>query len=193
MTAVAAVLLAAGAGSRFEGPQPKLLADLHGKPLLRWAIDAVVDAGLAGPYVVTGSVDLTEVLGDLPAVRNDRWVDGLATSLSAGIAAAARDGYEAVVVALGDQPNISPDSWRWVAEATQTPIAVATYEGQRAHPVRLGQEVWDQLPRDGDEGARAVMRARPELVTEVPCNSGNALDIDTSEDLVRFNSPTRSA
>ena len=188
---VAAVLLAAGAGSRFAGPAPKLLADLRGKPVLRWAIDAALEAQL-DLYVVTGSADLAPALADATPVPNPRWREGLATSLRAGIAAADRDGHDAVVVALGDQPNISSESWRRVAAAAQTPIAVATYAGTRTHPVRLGRQVWDELPNDGEEGARALMRARPELVTEVPCSAGSALDVDTTEDLVRFNSPTRS-
>lgn len=189
----AAVLLAAGAGSRFEGPEPKLLAELRGKPVLRWAVDAAIASGLPGPYVVTGAIDLGPVLADVRVVPNDQWEKGLATSLRAGIEAAARDGHEAVVVALADQPDLSPDSWRRVAAADRTAIAVATYDGRRAHPVRLAREVWNELPVDGDEGARTLMRGRPELVTEVPCSAGTALDIDTSEDLVRFNSPTRSA
>ena len=189
---VAAVLLAGGSGSRFEGDRPKLLAELRGRPVLRWAIDAVLQSGLPPPYVVTGAADLSEWLDDVIEVPHVQWSDGLASSLAAGIAAARDDGHDAVVVALGDQPGISPESWRAVAHAPDTPVAVATYEGVRGHPVRLAKEVWGDLPRTGDDGARLVMRERPELVTEVPC-SGNSMDVDTAEDLARFSSRTHSA
>lgn len=189
----AAVLLAAGSGSRFQGDGPKLLAELDGKPLLRWAIEAVLESGLPGPYVVTGGTPLSQWLAGATEVRNERWEDGLASSLRAGVDFASQQGHDAVVVALADQPRLSPEAWRLVAAAAETPIAVATYAGVRGHPVRLAAEVWSGLPATGDDGARLLMRDHPELVTEVPCSAGNPLDIDTTEDLDQFNSPTRSA
>ena len=169
-----------------------MLAQLDGKALIRWAIEPAQQADLP-VYVVTGGADLTGWLDDVIEVSNDDWRSGLAASLRSGVLAASEHGHDAVVVGLADQPALSVEAWRSVASATTTPIAVATYDGKRGHPVRIGAEVWDALPRAGDEGARLLMRDRPELVTEVPCRSGNSRDIDTAEDLDQFNSPTHSA
>jgi CTP:molybdopterin cytidylyltransferase MocA len=89
-----------------------------------------------------------------------------------------------VVVGLGDQPLVSSDAWLAVADA-ESDIAVATFSGRRSPPTRLVRAVWPLLPRDGDAGARVLMQSRPDLVGEVPC-PGEALDIDTAEDLVRW-------
>jgi nicotine blue oxidoreductase len=118
-------------------------------------------------------------------IRNEAWASGQATSLAAGVAAVAAAGHDVVVIGLGDQPLIGPDAWQAVAASTATPIAVASFGGERRPPVRLAAEVWPLLPKSGDDGARVLMRGRPDLVTAVPC-SGEAVDIDTQEDLERW-------
>ncbi len=195
------VVLAAGAGTRFHGPDHKLSAKISSPdPALDPALDpatggSVIERSLAnalradiGPVVVvTGAVaDIVPArLRDAVIVQhNDRWNDGQITSLHAGIDAARAHGATSVVVGLADQPFIDPDAWRAVAE-TSGPIVVATYDGRRANPVKLDAEVWDLLPTTGDEGARSLMRVRPELVREVAC-SGSPADIDTTEDLRRW-------
>ena len=182
----AAVVLAAGGGSRFRGSGHKLLAELDGRPVVVHALDGVLDAGFDEVIVVTGAVDLADLVPPgVTVVHNPQWADGLATSLQAGIDAARRAGHEAVVVGLGDQPGVGARAWRAVA-ASDASIAVATYDGRRRNPVRLHRTVWPLLPATGDEGARTLMQVRGDLVGEVPCE-GEPADIDTLEDLDRWN------
>ena len=179
-------MLAAGGGARFAGREHKLLAPLRGRPVVAHAVGAAVEAGLDEVIVVTGAVDLSGVLPEtVHVVHNPDWAAGQAGSLRVGVAVADTLGCDAVVVGLGDQPLVGPGPWRAVA-AAEAPIAPASYEGRRRNPVRLAREVWPLLPTEGDEGARALMRVRSDLVGEVPCE-GEPADIDTLEDLERWN------
>jgi molybdenum cofactor cytidylyltransferase len=188
------VLLAAGAGNRFEGDGHKLLAMLpatadHGaQTVFERSLTHAVDADIGPIVVVTGAADIARggalSRPQVSICHNDRWAQGQSTSLHAGIDAARSLGATSVVVGLADQPGIGPDAWRTVA-ATDGAIVVATYAGRRANPVKLDRTVWPLLPTSGDEGARALMRVRPELIREVPC-SGHPTDIDTTEDLRRW-------
>ena len=150
-----------------------------------WAATRALEAGLPCTWVVTGCVDLAAVLPPgVTVIDNPDWADGQASSLQRAVARARAADVTAVVVGLGDQPLVPGEAWRAVA-ASGADIAVATYDGKRRNPVRLAARVWDLLPGSGDEGARTVMRARPDLVTEVPC-PGDPVDIDTREDLQRW-------
>jgi molybdenum cofactor cytidylyltransferase len=194
-----AVLLAAGAGSRFVDVRHKLLADLdsHGNTVIERSLCNLIEAQIGQILIITGALtrddlaanpSVAEYLAD-PSVsthHNPMWADGQSTSVRVAIDAAQQIGAEAVVIGLADQPFITPDAWRAVA-AGLGPITVATYDGQRGNPVRLHADVWDQLPHDGDVGARSLMQRHPELVTEVSCN-GSSADIDTLEDLHRWQS-----
>ena len=178
----AAVVLAAGRGSRFAGSGSKLLATVRGRSVVTWAVEAAVAAGLPATVVVTGAVDVGDALPEnVTVVENPDWSLGQATSLQVGLRWAGDHGYDAVVVGLGDQPFVGSAAWRAVA-ASSSPIAVATYGGRRRNPVRLAREVWPLLPDAGDEGARAVFARLSNMVTEVPCD-GDPGDIDTVEDL----------
>lgn len=186
---IAAAVLAAGEGSRFDGPTHKLLAPFRGRPLVQWAVEAADRAGFNQLFVIHGAVDLRETVAELvddraTLVDNPAWADGQATSLRAAIDAAKAAGHRAVVVGLGDQPLVPASAWRSVGAAAG-PIVTATFDGDRRPPVKFESSVWDEVPIAGDEGARPLLKQRPELVSELPC-TGNAVDIDTLEDLRRW-------
>ena len=180
---IAAAVLAAGGSTRF-GDGHKLVAPFRGRPLASWAIMAALEADLDETIVVLGAVDLAVPSG-VTVLRNGHWANGLATSLALAVDHAREMGHEAIVVGLADQPLVPRSAWVAVAASSGTPIAVATYDGVRGNPVRLDASIWDQLPNDGDAGARVLMRLRPELVREVPCQ-GTGADVDTVEDLARW-------
>lgn len=189
LAGVAAVVLAAGGASRFDADLHKLLAPLRGRPLVEWAVAAAAGSGLAPVVVVSGAVDVSDAARraagpGVVVVENPGWAEGQGSSLQVALSRCAEEGCAAAVVGLGDQPLVGPGAWRTVAAATGAPIVTATFSGRRSPPVRLDRSVWPLLRAGVDEGARELMRRRPDLVAEVACD-GDATDVDTLEDLRR--------
>nr|WP_245974568.1 nucleotidyltransferase family protein [Thermomonospora umbrina] len=180
---VAGLLLAAGQGSRLG--RPKALVELDGERLVDRGVRMLRAAGCSPVLVVTGAASV-EVVGAV-VVPNRAWRTGMGSSLRVGLAALP-PGSPAVVVALVDQPRVTAEAVRRLIAAWQSGarVAVATYAGRPRNPVLLTRPHFTAAAEAavGDTGARAFLRGRPELVTEVPCDDvASPDDIDTPDDL----------
>ena len=187
---IAGLILAAGGGTRF-GAQSKLLADLDGRPLLQWAVDAqCAVAGLSRVVVVLGARagEITERVrfGRAETVVCPDWATGQAASLRSGLAALS--GADRVVVTLGDAPLVTAAVIaRFAGEAPRTR---ATYGGRPGHPVVLGREEMATLVSlTGDRGARDLLRGGPVIEVGHLC-SGR--DVDTPDDLEEIRDEARA-
>jgi CTP:molybdopterin cytidylyltransferase MocA len=164
---VGAVVLAAGASTRFGSPKQRVLLE----PVLERVRRAgsVVDL-----LVVLGAHDVET---DARVVRCAEWERGPGASLRCGLDALPPEA-EAAVVVLADGPELSPAAIDRVVAAWRDgrgSVLAASYGGQRGHPVVLDRSAWGAIP---DEGARAL---DPVLV---PCDDlGAPGDIDYREDL----------
>jgi molybdenum cofactor cytidylyltransferase len=170
----------------------KLLLELAGKPILRWSVEAlrphvdelVVVTGRAGEAV-------RAALAGLPVrfAENPRPEDGQGTSIAAGVAALEPE-VVAVIVALGDQPRMSPEvvpallaAWR----RSGKPIVAPVYQGVQGTPVLFAAAVFPELiALTGDGGARSVVAARRERVERVAFETAMPSDVDTPEDFARL-------
>ncbi len=167
---VAAVVLAAGAATRFGAPKQNLL--------LPDVLARVRESGLREIVVVAGAHD---VEAEASIVRCDRWELGPGASLRCGLEALS-PGVEAALVVLADGPDLASAAIDRVIAAwrrERVPLVSASYAGTRGHPLLLAREAWADVP---DEG----LRTRSPLL--VPCDDvGPPGDVDRPSDLpLRF-------
>jgi CTP:molybdopterin cytidylyltransferase MocA len=190
---VAALVLAAGASSRFGSP--KALAQFEGRPLLEHVLDAVREAGIDDIVVVLGhSADEIEDGIDWLRERRVRNPDPrhLASSLQVGIAAVSEidPPVKGVVIALGDQPRTRPEVIRALigaARTTDRPIVVPHYsDGGGANPVFVRASAFELVDEaTGDRGLGPMLSEDPDIVLEVAVSGSNP-DVDTPADLVEL-------
>ena len=163
---ITAVVLAAGASSRFGTPKQQIL--------LPHVLGRVRASSVDDVIVVLGAY---EVETDACVVRCAEWERGPGASLRCGLRALGA-GIDAAVVVLGDGPNLDPraiDRVISVWRETHADRVAATYSGVRLHPLLLARRVWCQTP---DKGLR-------ELPAElVPCDDLSPPgDVDFADDL----------
>ena len=171
MGRIAAVVLAAGAATRFGAPKQRLLLPRVLERVAASPVDEIVV--VEGAYELRGSSSQA----GLRVVRCADWERGPGASLRCGLESLEED-VEAAVVIMADGPDLAPaavarviDDWR----AKGGTVVAASYDGVRGHPLLVARSAWENVP---DEGLRVTL---PRLV---PCDDlGAPGDVDTPEDL----------
>lgn len=168
----AAIILAAGAGTRMKSKKPKVVHEVLGRPLVRWAVEAAKAAGADEVVTVVGHMREQVI----PLVEDD--TDVVVQQAQRGTADAVLAAQEtladfdgAVVVLSGDSPLIRPETIaEMVALREEHNAAVVVLTMELANPFGYGRIV-----RDGaGEVARIVEQkdATPEEAALTECNSG---------------------
>lgn len=188
---VAAVILAAGGGTRMGGP--KALLEFAGRMLVERAVETALRGGCADVLVVLGAgADEVRQRADLHRARivvNEGWATGMGSSLRAGLGELSPDRRaDAALVLLVDQPFVGPQAVRAVLDAWRdgARLAAASYGGRRGHPVLFGHEHWTgaALSARGDSGARSLLAEHAAELVLVPCDAfADPRDLDTPGDL----------
>jgi CTP:molybdopterin cytidylyltransferase MocA/SAM-dependent methyltransferase len=196
---VRAVVLAAGAGSRFGGG--KLEARVDAKPILQHVLDALIAAGIDDPIVVIapegpggageGRGSSTIEWRGAARVVNPTPERGLSSSLQLGWrhALAAEPPPDAVLVALGDQPLVRPDVVRSIVGEPLDParpiVAPRYAETEARNPVRVEAGAGRLIDEaSGDRGLGPVIERNAALVRWIDVDGDNP-DVDTEADLAQ--------
>jgi bifunctional UDP-N-acetylglucosamine pyrophosphorylase/glucosamine-1-phosphate N-acetyltransferase len=162
----AAIVLAAGQGTRMRSRVPKVLHPLAGRPMLHHVLDALAAAGVEHRVVVTGSgADAVEsALGEgVPTVRQDPQL-GTADAVRCGLARIP-SGVRHVIVTMGDVPLLPPELFqRLLREQAEGEATIAMLTARVADPAGYGRVVRDDAgaaaaiveEKDADERTRGV-------------------------------------
>lgn len=186
---ITAVILAAGAATRFGGP--KQIAEIDGEPLVHRSIRTARVAGARRIVCVVGAhiERVRPALSDLEVhvVDNPKWRLGLSTSIVCGVRAAIHLGEtESLAVLLADQPFIPASHLRALhtqREDNGAPVAATAYEHGVGVPAVFGASLFPALQTlTGDRGAAKLIRNCARSVS-VAVPSAAVLDIDSPADL----------
>lgn len=183
------ILLAAGAGTRFDPGRTKnkLTHALPGGEMV--AVAAARNLLAVLPYVVAVVREDDVLSNALQSAGCDVTIcpasaEGMGASLVHALSRT-RDA-KGWVIALADMPYVKSATIRALADAIRdgNGISAPVYSGRRGNPVAFGHEhLASLLSLRGDEGARRLLKEFP--VTEVMTDdSGVIHDIDTIEDLL---------
>jgi molybdenum cofactor cytidylyltransferase len=122
-------------------------------------------------------------------VRNLKPEADMLSSVRCGLQALPHD-CDAVLVALGDQPGVTPhviDEMLRTFAGCRRGILVPTHEGRRGHPLLFSTRYRDEvLTRYDGEGLRGMLRTHPEDVFEMPAAERAVVeDVDLLADYQR--------
>ena len=189
----AGIILAAGRSTRIG--RPKQLIRIGDDLLLSRVIKMAIASDLEKLVVVLGHRKgaILSSLGDeqdhpkVQIIVNDRYREGMSTSLQAGLAVV-RDLFPSIMVLLGDQPFVDTaivNRLLGCFHRSDMEICVPVHGGRRGLPVCFRYTVFDAIVKiTGDRGARDIIRDNPKRV--LPVNIDNRrcfFDIDDEQDL----------
>ncbi len=187
---MAAVVLAAGSSRRMGG-RHKLLLDVGGLPMIRRTVDNVLAFGPTETVVVTGhrADEVEAALAGLPIaiVRNPNHAEGQPTSVVAGVRALTR-ACDAVMIVLGDQPQVTAADFSALADAyrdlTDSAILVPHHKGARGNPVVFAARyIPSVIAGSVNVGCRRLIETHGDDVAKVEMASDAFVrDCDTPED-----------
>ena len=189
---VCGLILAAGGSSRLG--RPKQLVNAHGKSLLEKAIENSLQTDLQQVYVVLGAKaeEVEASVEHLPVsmIKNERWQDGIGSSISCGLRKIQGEGnYDAVLIMLCDQLHVTAHHLQSLINAyldKKSPIIATTYGGELGVPALFDQKYFPHLQNlSGDSGAKKILHQHTKNLHPIPFEEA-IIDVDTPEDLEKL-------
>jgi molybdenum cofactor cytidylyltransferase len=146
---IAAILLAAGQSKRMGSS--KQLLELADKPVIRWCLDALLDAGLKNIIVVLGPTGqaIIDPIKDYPLeiVWNTDPESDMAGSVKAGLKALGNK-ISAILVFPVDHPLVAAETIKTMINTNAKlpdKIIIPTYNDRKGHPVIFPRTLIEEI------------------------------------------------
>lgn len=197
---LAILVLAAGEGSRLGG-FPKALLEQGGVSLLERFCKVAQQFSPVEILVVTGFYS-NQIQQEILSFKQDlqvpiNWINnshpelGQSSSVRLGLESL-KNHYDALLIALCDQPNIDAPElsellWQFSDRAAGQEIVLPIFDGQRGNPVVFSKMVIETILAIPGMVCRPYMDQHPELVKQFTSNTqAYVLDVDTEEDIQKL-------
>jgi len=197
---LAILILAAGEGSRLGG-YPKALLKKDGSSLLSRFIQSAINHNPVEILTVTGFY-ADEIEAEIQAIQKDfqtqvTWIRNLepevgqSSSVRLGLESL-RSNFDALLIALCDQPNVGTQEIELLLEqflqrTANQEIILPIVDGQRGNPVLFSREVIQSILLMPGMVCRTYMDQYPELVkTYATDHDAYILDVDTQDDIQKL-------
>lgn len=168
----AAIVLAAGAGTRMKSDKPKVAHEVLGKPLVNWVLDAAEEAGIERLVTVVGHkreqvIPLVEDRAEIVVQEEQRGTAHAVLSCSDALA----DFEGSLLVLSGDCPLITSQTMKALIDMRESnDAAVVVLTMEMPDPTGYGRII-----READGSVARIVEqkdASPEEAVVTECNSG---------------------
>jgi len=195
---ISAIILAAGQSRRMG--EPKMLLPWGNVTVIERVITVFAEAGVEDILVITGAVreQVDEVIlrcasrYPVRSVYNENYASGeMLLSIHCGLRGLTNNGAGAVMVGLGDQPQVQVRSVKLVMESyirTKSPLVVPSYQMRRGHPWLVARSLWNEiLSLKEDQSPREFLNNHADKIQYANVDTPDILaDLDTPEDYRKY-------
>jgi molybdenum cofactor cytidylyltransferase len=197
---ISAILLAAGQSKRMNG-ENKLIKEIDGEPLIKYAVKNILGSAIDELIIVLGHEKkiIENIIHSNKKIRfiyNENFKSGIASSIKVGLKNISEK-TEDFFICLGDMPNVNQNIYNKLIKTKykynkklkpeyKKEIIVPTFNDFAGNPVLFSKFMKQKImDLDGDFGAKKIIEMNKKKVLNVPLdNDGITLDFDTQEDFM---------
>lgn len=190
---IGCLIMAAGNAARFRSN--KLLAELDGQPVIRYALEAVPRAAFHRILVVTQYTEVEALAREFgfETLYNAQPEAGISRTIRLGTEAL--QNCDAILYMVADQPllgNAAIEKVLHVWRAHPDSIVGAAHKGRRGSPNLFPRAFFQELcGLEGDRGGNAVIARHPDRLLLVEVDPQALQDVDTPEEMDALRSAAR--